>query len=158
MQSIIFTNKLYNKYMQIALNYALMAYQVNEIPVGAIIINKKTHIIASAHNKTISSQTITSHAEILAINQCNINTLQECTIIITMLPCIMCLGAIFESKIRRIIYGTTNYSIIDLPLLERIINMQSYYKYNNIEFIGNILAHDSNKLISGFFHNKRWRV
>ena len=96
------------QYMQQALKEARQAYSEEEIPIGAIIVlNDK--IIARGHNQTERLTDCTAHAEIIALtsafNFLGSKYLPEASIYITIEPCLMCAGALYWSKIGRIIYG-----------------------------------------------------
>lgn len=95
-------------YMQYALDEAEQAYQEGEIPIGAIIVCKG-RIIARAHNLTETLHDVTAHAEMQAItiaaNELGGKYLEDCTLYVTIEPCIMCAGAIGWSQLKRIVYG-----------------------------------------------------
>ena len=95
-------------YMQRALAEAEAAYKEGEIPVGAIVVCRD-RIIARAHNLTETLNDVTAHAEMQAItmaaNELGGKYLQDCTLYVTVEPCIMCAGAIGWAQLRRIVYG-----------------------------------------------------
>lgn len=97
-----------SNFMNIAYEQAKMAEYEQEIPVGCIIV-KDNEIIASAYNKTKKNCDIMAHAEILAIKlaiaQLSYHRLNECDMYVTLEPCVMCAGAIIESRIKRLIFG-----------------------------------------------------
>lgn len=99
------------KYMDLAIKEAKKSLINEDIPVGAIII-KNNIIISKAHNKKELLCNATRHAEIIAIEKaCNkLNTwyLDDCILVTTMEPCMMCCGAIAQSRIKKIIYGVKN--------------------------------------------------
>ena len=95
-------------FMQKALQEAEKAFEAGEVPVGAIItINEK--IIAKAHNLTEMLHDVTAHAEIQAITSASEylggKYLKDCTLYVTLEPCVMCAGALYWSQIGRIVYG-----------------------------------------------------
>lgn len=99
------------KYMRVAIHEAKKAEAIGEMPVGAVIVlNNK--IIGKGFNKKECSNDPTKHAEIIALKQaskkCKSWRLNKCSIYVTMEPCIMCLGAIAESRISNVIYGINN--------------------------------------------------
>ena len=100
-----------DKYMNIAIEEAIKSLKNQDIPVGAVII-KDWEIISVAHNEKELRKDATKHAEILAIEiACKkLNTwhLDDCILITTMEPCMMCSGAILQSRIKKIIYGVDN--------------------------------------------------
>ena len=89
-------------YMQVALAHAKKAHAMDEVPVGAIII-KNNKIIARAHNQLINNSDPTGHAEIIAIREAakiiGNYRLVGCHTFVTLEPCLMCLGAIFNARI-----------------------------------------------------------
>lgn len=138
-------------YMKQALIEAQKAYKNNEIPVGAVIVaNNK--IIARAYNQTEQLKDVTAHAEIVAItsalNQIQGKYLQNCTLYVTLEPCVMCAGALFWAKISKIVYGASDPK-------------QGYStKGNNIlhpktEVTHGILESECATLIKDFFQEKR---
>lgn len=101
-------------YMRAALEEAKTAYQVNEVPIGAVIV-KDGKIIAKGHNEKEKTQDVTKHAEITAIQDASkyLNNwrLNECTMYVTLKPCNMCTGAISQSRIKRVVIGTLYESL-----------------------------------------------
>jgi tRNA(adenine34) deaminase len=95
-------------YMQQAYKEALKAYDKDEIPVGAIVV-VQNQIIARAHNQTEQLTDVTAHAEILAItaaaNYLGAKYLNQCTLYVTLEPCVMCAGAIAWSQLGRLVFG-----------------------------------------------------
>ena len=93
-----------NKYIDLAYEEALVSYNNNEVPVGAVII-KNNKVLSKAHNLSYS-EGINSHAEIIAINEAiKINKdwrLNDCEMYVTLEPCPMCAGAIIQSRIKKI--------------------------------------------------------
>ena len=98
-----------NKYMQEALFLAKKAYQINEVPIGAVVVYEN-EIIGRGYNKREESNIINDHAEIIALNEAanKLGTwkLEECEIYITTTPCMMCYGAIYQSRIKKIYVGS----------------------------------------------------
>ena len=98
-------------YMLLALKEAKKAYRKKEIPVGCIIV-KNNKIIAKAYNKREKKQKTINHAELIAITKANKKIknwrLDDCIMYVTMEPCMMCCGAIEQSRIKKVIYGCKN--------------------------------------------------
>lgn len=142
-----------NKYMILALKEAKKAYIHNEVPVGAVIVmNDK--IISKAYNQKEKKKTVTKHAEIIAIEKAcrKLKTwhLDQCEIYITLEPCLMCCGAIEQSRIKKIYYSAPS------PIYGQIENNNKIFKNNNkIEILGNIDSDESIKLLQAFFKLKR---
>lgn len=99
------------KYLNIAYKEAKKAYKKKDVPVGCVIV-KNNKIIAKAYNKKEKYGIATYHAEILAINKAckKLKTwhLENCTLYTTMEPCMMCTGAIIQSRIKKIVYSVKN--------------------------------------------------
>lgn len=95
-------------YLEEARLQAKIAQDNNEIPIGAVIVKDK-QIIARSYNQTKSHNNITSHAEIIALNEAQSllqnHRLNDCDLYVTIEPCIMCVGAMIHSRIRRVIFG-----------------------------------------------------
>ena len=98
----------HNHLMQPAINAALKAYELGEVPVGAAIYSGET-LIASSYNQKESMRFATAHAEILAINEvCKIIgdwRLEGMSLYVTVEPCFMCAGAILQARIKEVIFG-----------------------------------------------------
>ena len=108
-------------YMKIALKEAFKAYKAGDVPVGAVIV-KNNKIIAKAHNTKEKNKNAINHAEILVINKAckKLKTwhLNDCILYTTMEPCMMCCGAIIQSRIKEIHYILDNDQFGCLKLLE----------------------------------------
>jgi tRNA(adenine34) deaminase len=99
--------------MRRAVALSKLAQQAGDVPVGALVVNREgTEVIAEAFNKRESSQCATQHAEVAAIQEACKSVgswrLDECSLIVTLEPCIMCAGAIIHSRIDSVIFGAHN--------------------------------------------------
>ncbi len=98
--------------MKKALEQAVEAYSMSEVPVGAIIIDNKNNIISASYNKVMSMKDPTAHAEILCIREACKKLerihLNHCSIYVTLEPCSMCASAISKSHIKNIYYGVSD--------------------------------------------------
>ena len=133
-------------YMKLAIKQAKKALKYNEVPVGAIIV-KNNKIISKAFNKKEKKHDVTKHAEIIAISKaCKKNKnwrLDDCEIYVTMEPCMMCSGAIEQSRIKKIIYGVRNE------------NYGYTNNLKNIEIIPQICENECRKIVQNFFKKRR---
>ena len=132
-------------YMSVALEEARKAFKYNEIPVGAVIV-KNGKIISKAYNKREKTHDVTMHAEIIAISKACKKLknwrLEDCTIYVTMEPCMMCCGAIEQSRISKVVYGTAN---------ENFGNIKNIHVKN----ISQECETECRELVTEFFKNKR---
>ena len=145
-------------YMKEALKEAYKAYEKKETPIGAIIV-KDGEIIARAHNLTEELKDPTAHAEILAIREASKKLggwrLVNCDLYVTMEPCIMCSGAIANSRIKKLIIGTKH---IKNSYTEKQHEFKiDYYKDNNIQITFGVLEEDCSTILQEFFKNLRKR-
>lgn len=133
-------------YMKIALKEAKKALKKNEVPVGAVIV-KNNKIISKAHNQKEKSKNVIKHAEIIAISKACKKMknwrLEDCQIYVTMEPCMMCSGAIYQSRIKKIIYGVKNEKY----------GFTSNLK--NVKIISQICEEECKKMIQTFFKKRR---
>ncbi len=140
-------------FMKIALEEALIAFHKDEVPIGAAITYENV-IIARAHNLTETLSDITAHAEMLVINLASDylgkKHIQECTLYVTMEPCIMCAGALFFSQIGRVVCGTLNY--------KRGFLYTGIKLHPKTKFLSGIMKNQCKNLIQEFFFFKRKRM
>ena len=141
--------------MNEALKEARKSFKKGETPIGAVIVYKN-EIIARAHNLRESKKDVTYHAEVLAIKKACKKLkswrLEDCDIYVTLEPCIMCAGAIIQSRMRGCYYGAKNdrFGAHTGPL-----NLFEA-KYNHkVEVKGGILKEQCSKLMSSFFKEIR---
>ena len=138
-------------FMKEALKEAQKAFDKDEVPVGAVIVHNGK-IIARAHNLTETLNDVTAHAEMQAFTAAASNIggkyMTDCTLYVTLEPCVMCAGAAFWSQISRIVYGASDtkrgYSIIESPLL-----------HPKTEVLKGILENECAILLKEFFKKKR---
>ena len=102
------TTKQDEYFMRLALKEAMAAMDEGEIPIGAVVVCRDK-VIARAHNLTETLHDVTAHAEMLAItaaaNQIGGKYLQDCTLYVTVEPCVMCAGALGWAQVARVVYG-----------------------------------------------------
>ena len=132
-----------NKYMKLAFKEAEKALKTDDVPVGAVIV-EKGKILAKAHNTKEKKQMVTRHAEINAIEKAcqkkHCWYLNDCVMYITSEPCKMCMGAIEQARIKKIIYATKREK-----------------KVNNIfpQITQGEGENEARNLLKSFFENKR---
>lgn len=145
------------KMMKVALVEARKAFKANEVPVGAIIVNKNGQIIAKAHNIQEHSYDATAHAEVVAIRtacaKLSRRRLADMTLYVTLEPCPMCAGAIHLSHIGRLVYGAPDARIGAVESLFAILSHPGIR--NRIEIRGGVLEDECKILLRDFFAAKR---
>ena len=138
-------------FMNEALKEANKALEKKEIPVGAVIVAEQ-RIIARAHNQTEVLSDVTAHAEMLAItaaaNTLGTKYLNQCTLFVTLEPCIMCASASAWAQIYRIVYGATDLKAGYSRIIQDIIHPKTKVK-------AGILGEACGELMSNFFRDKR---
>ncbi len=140
-------------FMKQAYLQAELALEQDEVPVGAIIVANNTNtIIAKAHNYTERLNDVTAHAEIQAItaaaSHLGAKYLKNCTLYVTLEPCVMCAGALAWSQIDHIVFGASDPKRGAGRLVENI-----YHPKTKIQ--GGILATQCQEILQTFFKNKR---
>ena len=142
-------------YMREALKEADKADQLDEVPVGCVIV-KNDIIIARGCNRRETDKDVTSHAEIVAIRSaCNALDswrLIDCEIYITFEPCIMCLGAIIDSRVSRMVYGAKDDRF---DYLDKIMDIPGRTYSHNFTITSGVLADECSEKITNYFKNKR---
>jgi len=138
-------------FMREALKEAQKAFDEDEVPVGAIVVCDR--IIARAHNLTERLNDVTAHAEMQAItsaaNYLGGKYLTECTLYVTLEPCVMCAGALAWSQIGKIVYGALdNKRGFNLICENRILHPKT-------EVVTGVLAEECASLLKNFFLKKR---
>ena len=144
------------RFMKEALKEAKKAELIDEVPIGCVIV-KDDKIIARGHNVRETKKTPLGHAEIIAIDKASkklgVWRLQDCDIYITLEPCIMCSGAIIQSRIRHIYYGAKDPKG---GAIESSINVLETKNINHHpEVTSGILEEECSNIISEYFKRKR---
>ncbi len=144
-----------DKYIKVALDEAIIAYNLNEVPIGAIIV-KDDKIIAKAHNLKRSTNNIMNHAEIISMLEASQYIgdwrLNDCEMYVTLEPCPMCAGALVQSRIKKVYIGTESNIKNNKKIIESILNNTEYNHQVEIEYLNN---KDCSQILTNFFENKR---
>jgi len=149
-------NQNYKKWMNIALSEAEKASKKNEVPVGAIIIYQN-NIISYGHNNSISKNDPTLHAEIDAIRKAckkiGNYRLTNTTLVVTLEPCLMCYGAIVQSRISKVIFGAYD---LKTGVCESCADIKKLRCFNHKpDVIGGILEEKCSLILKDFFKERR---
>jgi tRNA(adenine34) deaminase len=138
-------------FMREALKEAKKALDINEVPVGAVVVCKN-RIIARAHNQTEKLTDATAHAEMLAVtaaaNHLGSKYLSECTLYVTLEPCVMCAGALHWVQLQKLVFGASDvqrgYSLVNTPVL-----------HPKTEVVKGVSAQEAKLFIEEFFTKLR---
>ncbi|MCB1217669.1 nucleoside deaminase [bacterium] len=141
--------------MELALEQARLALTLGEVPVGAVVVHKGA-VIGRGHNRTRMDASVTAHAELVAMREAAAHIgdfrLDPAEIYITLEPCLMCLGAIHQARISRIIFGAREPKF---GALGSVFEMQDHPALKRIEFTGGLLEEESRELMRTFFSRLR---
>lgn len=138
-------------YMQCALDEAMDAFEEDEVPVGAVVV-ANGRIIGRGHNRTRMLNDVTAHAEMQAItaaaNYLGAKYLTDCTLYVTLEPCVMCAGAIAWAQVSRLVYAAPDpkkgYSLIKQTIL-----------HPKTEVVQGVKEEEASALLKDFFERKR---
>lgn len=144
------------KYMTLALKEAKKAYQKDEVPVGCVIVYQD-QVLAKAYNQRKKTNSIFGHAEILAMKKAskkmNSWILEGCTMYVTLEPCLMCTGAIFQSRINRVVFATEEPKF---GVLGSVMDISECKGFNHqIVITKGVLKEESSQLLKSFFQELR---
>lgn len=145
-----------NNYMELALKMAKAAYNEDEVPVGAVIV-KDGELIGSGFNQVLSKNSVSAHAEIIAINNAskilNNYRLLNCEIYVTLEPCHMCTKAIIDARLNCIYFGATE------PKTGAIVSIDQFLDRNDLNhkviYSGGHMKNESSQLLKKFFQSRR---
>mmetsp|Transcript_5225 Transcript_5225/g.7228 ORF Transcript_5225/g.7228 Transcript_5225/m.7228 type:complete len:225 (-) Transcript_5225:178-852(-) len=151
------TKELDQRFMRLALRHAEWALKKREVPVGAVIVDDNGEVIATARNSVEKNQDATAHAEIQCLKTASevIGNwrLNGCTLYCTLEPCVMCLGAIQNFRIKRIVYAAPD---IRMGALGSYINLLDHkHPFHQLEVTGGVLEEESSNLLKQFFRERR---
>lgn len=145
-------------YMEKAIIEAKKAFEINEIPIGCVIV-KNDQIISTGYNTRNTYKNTLYHAEIIAIDRaCKILgdwRLEGCTMYVTVEPCPMCAGAIIQARLDKVVFGTHNKKA---GFAGSVLNIMQMDQLNHkVEIESSILENESKELMQSFFKKFRKR-
>lgn len=143
-------------FMNQAYKEAIKALNIDEVPVGAVIV-KDNKIIARAYNLKETLNLSTAHAEILAINKASkkLKTwhLDDCIMYVTLEPCVMCAGAIIQSRIKKVVYGAKSYQDGAIESALNLYDTKGFNHYPETMYYNK--NENCSKIITDYFKTKR---
>ena len=142
-------------FMRQALVEALRSSRAGEVPVGAVV-TRENQILSRGHNLPISKKDPTAHAEIVAIRKAcsklKSYRLPECDLYVTLEPCAMCLGALVQARLRKLVFGALDPKG---GAVQSIMNFPFEETNHQVEIKGGIMAEECSKVLKEFFLEKR---
>lgn len=149
-------NDEYIMYMTMAMEEAVLAYQEGEVPVGALVVCNGS-IISKTHNLREATKDPSAHAEILALRAATAVSdswrLLDATLYVTKEPCIMCAGAIINSRISRLVYGCKDSKAGGVDSVYHILTDDRLN--HKVEVVSGVLEDESAALLQRFFKERR---
>ena len=143
-------------YMSQALSMAEIAFEADEVPVGAIVV-KDGMVIGTGFNKVITNNSVSSHAEILAINNASKvlknYRLKNCELYVTLEPCHMCAKAIVDSRIDYLYFGANEPKTGAIESIDQFLDRD--HLNHKVLFSGGHMQEQSSDLLRKFFQSKR---
>jgi tRNA(adenine34) deaminase len=147
---------MHEQFMRQALAEAEQALLEDEVPVGAVMV-KGTRIIASAHNQREQLRDPTAHAEMIAITQAAESVggwrLENCTLYVTLEPCVMCAGAVIQARIPVVVFGAADPKAGAAESLYHVLGDERLN--HRAQVIPNVMAGPCGDLLTRFFEAKR---
>jgi tRNA(adenine34) deaminase len=147
----------HEKWMNWALAEAKKAGQLQEVPVGAVLLSEESKVLALSHNLCITNTDPTAHAEIIALRMAaqklqNYRLLNT-TLYVTVEPCFMCMGAIIHARVKTVVFGTRDEK---WGAAGSLYNLSEDTRLNHHpEIIGGVLEYECKELIQLFFQARR---
>lgn len=144
------------KYMKMALKEAKRAYDLNEVPIGCVIV-RDDKVIGKAYNKRNTDKNVLSHAELMAMQQACKKTgdwrLEDCTMYVTLEPCQMCSGAMVQARLKKVVIGSMNAKAGCAGSVLNILQMEQFN--HQVEIEKGVLEEECSQILSSFFSDLR---
>ena len=144
-------------WMTQVLSLAKTAAKQNEVPIAALIVDKDDRVVSSAFNQKERNQDATSHAEIEAIRKAGVALqnwrLLDCTMYTNLEPCVMCAGAIYQARIKRLVFGATDPKMGGVESVFEVLDCKNIN--HSTAWQNGVLADQSREMLSQFFKKRR---
>lgn len=146
---------IHERFMKLALKQAQVSYKADEVPIGAVVV-KNGEVIARAHNTRNASKNAVEHAELVAIQRAckklNDWRLTGCDLYVTLEPCVMCLGACYNARIRNVYFGAYDLSGKGCVQLSEMIGRTLNHE---LTICGGVLEKECSQILTDYFKSKR---
>lgn len=144
------------KYMKEAIKQAKKAYDINEVPIGCVIVYEDK-IIGRGYNRRTTDKNPLAHAELIAIKKASKKMgdwrLEDCTLYVTLEPCQMCSGAIVQARVKRVVVGCMNPKA---GCAGSILNLLQEERFNHqVELETGVLGEECSQMMKNFFKELR---
>ncbi|HVJ49098.1 tRNA adenosine(34) deaminase TadA [Desulfitobacterium sp.] len=143
-------------WMRLALEQAKIAYDLGEVPIGAVIV-QDNKILALTHNEKELKHDPTAHAEVLAVQRATEKLgawrLSEATLYVTLEPCPMCAGALVQARLKTLVYGAAD---LKGGAVGSVMNVLDVNRWNHrVEVVAGVLEEECSVILKDFFHKRR---
>lgn len=147
---------MHNEFMKVAIDEAKKAAALGEVPIGAVVV-KDGEIISRAHNLRETTQNPVTHAELLAIQKASEAVgsfrLEDCTLYVTLEPCVMCSGAIIMSRVPLVVYGAADKKGGTVDSLMHLLDEPRFN--HRADVVSGVLEEECSTMLKSFFKNLR---
>ncbi len=147
------------EFMTLALEEARAAYDIGEVPVGALVVSAQGDILGRGYNRTIIDHDPTAHAEIVALRGAaralENYRLPGITVYVTLEPCVMCIGAMLHARLARVVFGAYDPKT---GACGSVFDLLGDARHNHrVEVAGGVLAREAGLRLTNYFRAKRGR-
>ncbi len=148
---------MWEPYMHEALQLAVLAEERGDVPVGAVVVDECGRILGQGENRTIFRNDPTAHAEILALREASSRIgnyrLTQAVLVVTLEPCIMCLGAVIQARLAGVVFAATDPKAG--CLVSRMDGSRVPWSNHHFWTLGGVLEEECSAMLSGFFQRRR---
>ncbi len=147
----------YQDWMRLALSEAKAALATGDVPVGSVVVDGAGEVIGRGRNRREADGDPLAHAEIVALRDAAASrrdwNLEDCTLVVTLEPCVMCAGAILQSRLGRLVYGAWDEKAGAVGSVYDVIRDRRLP--HRVEVVTGVAADESGALLTDFFRSRR---
>lgn len=145
------------EFMSMAMSQAEAAWQIGEVPVGAVVVDAQGHVLGTGYNRTIIDNDPTAHAEVMALRAAATHLhnyrLPGLRLYVTLEPCVMCIGAMLHARLSRVIFGASDPKT---GACGSVLNVSAVAQLNHhTTVVGGVLAEPCGDMLRRFFRERR---